>query len=233
MCDISTKYYSIDYYQDSEKPEVREKILGYSINEISDIELIMALLGNGKKGVPISKLAEKVLQVLNTKTHDELKDSLMKIKGMGPGKTALILSALEVGKRFFCEPKTRIKSVEDVVPLIQIYGLRKQEHFICITLNGANDVISVKVISIGLLNKSLIHPREVFLSAIEDRAAAIIVAHNHPSGNLEPSKDDWDCTQRLLDVSKILGIPLLDHLIVSKNGYYSFFDNSELFKKSS
>ena len=80
MCDINTKYYSIDYYHDSEKPEVREKILGYSINEISDIELIMALLGNGKKGVPISKLAEKVLQVLNTKTHDELKDSLMKIQ---------------------------------------------------------------------------------------------------------------------------------------------------------
>ena len=123
----------------------------------------------------------------------------------------------------------RIGSVLDVVPLLQIYSLRKQEHFICITLNGAHEVINVGVVSIGSLNKTVIHPREIFSIAIAERAAAIIVAHNHPSGNLEPSEEDFECTKRLLASSRILGIPLLDHLIVSKNGFYSFREETDLF----
>ena len=229
MCEVDRKRYFIEYCHEKEKPEVREKVLKYGIDEVSDMELLMALLGNGKKGIPVSKLAEKVLEVLNTRDIKELKNSLMSIKGMGPGKTALILSALEFGKRFYAKPKMRIGSVLDVVPLLQIYSLRKQEHFICITLNGVHEVINVGVVSIGSLNKTVIHPREIFSIAIAERAAAIIVAHNHPSGNLEPSEEDFECTKRLLASSRILGIPLLDHLIVSKNGFYSFREETDLF----
>lgn len=232
MFEVNNNQYFIDYFPTSNKPEVREKVLKFGINSISDLELLMALLGNGKKGFPVSKLAEKVLYVLYTKNHDDLKDELLKIKGMGPGKTASILAALECGKRFSIKPKTKILSVNDIVPLLQIYGLQKQEHFICITLNGAHEVINLLVISVGSLNKSIIHPREVFSPAIADRAAAIVVAHNHPSGNIEPSADDFECTKRILDASKILGIPVLDHLIISKYGYYSFHEKSGLFEKN-
>jgi DNA repair protein RadC len=224
--------YIIDYYPTSDKPEVREKVLKYGTIGTSDIELLMVLLGKGKKGLPIAKLAERVLQVLYSTNKDNLSDELLKIDGMGPGKTALILAALECGKRFLVKPKTKISSVKDIVPLIQFYGMQKQEHFICITLNGAHEVINIIVISVGTLNKSVIHPREIFLPAISDRAAAIVIAHNHPSGSLEPSKEDFVCTRRILDSSKILGIPLLDHLIISKYGYYSFFENTNLFEKT-
>lgn len=231
MSEFNKKLYSIEYYQKSQKPEVREKVLSYGIDKVTDIELLMALLGNGKKDMPVAKLSEKVLEVLNSRDRKELKEALLKIDGMGPSKTALILSALEFGKRFSSKPKAKIRSVTDVVPILQIYTFRKQEHFVCVTLNGAYEVMNIYVISIGSLNKTVIHPREVFTVAIAERAAAIIVAHNHPSGNLEPSTADFECTKRILDSSKILGIPLLDHLIISKDGYFSFYENTDLFSK--
>ena len=229
MSEFNKKEYSIEYYQKNQKPEVREKVLRYGIEEVTDIELLMALLGNGKKDIPVAKLSEKVLEVLNSRDKKELKEALLKISGMGPGKTALILSALEFGKRFSSKPKTKIRSVTDVVPILQIYSFRKQEHFVCVTLNGAHEVMNIYVISVGSLNKTVIHPREVFTVAIAERAAAIIVAHNHPSGSLEPSTADFDCTKQILESSKILGIPLLDHLIISKDGYFSFHEKTDLF----
>ena len=229
MSEFTKKEYSIEYYQKNQKPEVREKVLRYGIEEVTDIELLMALLGNGKKDIPVAKLSEKVLEVLNSRDKKELKEALLKINGMGPGKTALILSALEFGKRFSSKAKTKIRSVTDVVPILQIYSFRKQEHFVCVTLNGAHEVMNIYVISVGSLNKTVIHPREVFTVAIAERAAAIIVAHNHPSGSLEPSTADFDCTKQILESSKILGIPLLDHLIISKDGYFSFHEKTDLF----
>lgn len=229
MSEFNKKEYSIEYYQKNQKPEVREKVLRYGIEEVTDIELLMALLGNGKKDIPVAKLSEKVLEVLNSRDKKELKEALLKINGMGPGKTALILSALEFGKRFSSKAKTKIRSVTDVVPILQIYSFRKQEHFVCVTLNGAHEVMNIYVISVGSLNKTVIHPREVFSVAIAERAAAIIVAHNHPSGSLEPSTADFDCTKQILESSKILGIPLLDHLIISKDGYFSFHEKTDLF----
>lgn len=229
MSEFNKKEYSIEYYQKNQKPEVREKVLRYGIEEVTDIELLMALLGNGKKDIPVAKLSEKVLEVLNSRDKKELKEALLKINGMGPGKTALILSALEFGKRFSSKAKTKIRSVTDVIPILQIYSFRKQEHFVCVTLNGAHEVMNIYVISVGSLNKTVIHPREVFTVAIAERAAAIIVAHNHPSGSLEPSTADFDCTKQILESSKILGIPLLDHLIISKDGYFSFHEKTDLF----
>ncbi|MCJ7765514.1 MAG: JAB domain-containing protein [Thiovulaceae bacterium] len=108
------------------------------------------------------------------------------------------------------------------------YHNMEREHFIVITLDGASRVISTRVVSIGTLNQSLVHPREVFRDAIYDNAAGIIIAHNHPSGQLEPSIEDKRVTKRLKEVSTIIGIELLDHLILTVNGYYSFREEEEI-----
>jgi DNA repair protein RadC len=105
---------------------------------------------------------------------------------------------------------------------------RKQEHFLCISLNGAYEVIAVRTVSVGLVNKTQVHPREVFADPLTDRATAIIVAHNHPTGNLTPSKEDIAITRQLKSAGEILGIKLLDHIIFSHKGYYSFMENNEL-----
>lgn len=104
------------------------------------------------------------------------------------------------------------------------YARGKQEQFIAMTLNGAHEVITVSIVSIGLLNRTIVHPREVFHRAIKDSAAAVIVAHNHPSGQLEPSDEDRSMTRRLMEAGEIIGIPILDHIVFTRNGYVSFKD---------
>ena len=104
------------------------------------------------------------------------------------------------------------------------YADRKQEHFICISINGANEVITTRVVTIGLVNKSQVHPREVFADPLTDRASAVIVAHNHPSGRLEPSAEDIELTKQLQESGKTLGIAILDHIIFNQKGYFSFLE---------
>jgi DNA repair protein RadC len=116
----------------------------------------------------------------------------------------------------------------DVLPLIRHYADRKQEHFICISINGANEVITTRVVSVGLVNKTQVHPREVFADPITDRASAIIVAHNHPVGDLAPSKDDLEITKQLKSAGEILGIKLLDHMIFNQRDHYSFMEHNTL-----
>ncbi len=122
----------------------------------------------------------------------------------------------------------RITSAEDVYSLLQEYSTEDREHFLLITLDGASKVINKRVIHIGTLNQSLVHPREVFRPVILDNAAGIIIAHNHPSGTLEPSRADVAITNRLKEVGKLVGIDLLDHVILTKVGYYSFSDEGML-----
>ena len=121
------------------------------------------------------------------------------------------------------ETKTySVKHPEDVVPVLLKYKNKQQEHFIVITLNGASAIIKTRVITKGLLNRALVHPREVFRPAIADNAMAIIIAHNHPSGNSSPSPEDKNITERLKQAGDVLGIQVLDHIIISKSGHYSF-----------
>ena len=123
---------------------------------------------------------------------------------------------------------TRIKHPDDIYKLIYHHADRKQERFICLSLNGAYEVIAVRIVTIGLVNKSIVHPREVFSDPILDRASAVIVAHNHPSGQLEPSQDDDEVTFRLSTSAEILGLHLLDHLIFSEKSYFSYRQNGKL-----
>ncbi len=122
----------------------------------------------------------------------------------------------------------RVTNAGDVYSALAEYSCKQQEHFMLITLDGASKIIEKRVIFIGTLNQSLVHPREVFRPAILDNAAGVIIAHNHPSGTLEASRADIQITQRLKEVAKLVGIELLDHVIISSKGYYSFSDEGLL-----
>ena len=116
----------------------------------------------------------------------------------------------------------KITCAQDVLPLVSDIAAKQQEHFVCISLNGANEVIEKRIVTIGLLDKSQIHPREVFADVIADRAASVIFVHNHPSGDLNPSEADKRTHEQLTEAGKILGLRILDHIIVTRKGYYSF-----------
>lgn len=122
----------------------------------------------------------------------------------------------------------KISSPSDVYPLLRKYGFKQKEYFIVVLLDGAHQVIEEKVVSIGLVNRTVVHPREIFHEAVLHCATAIILAHNHPSGCLDPSSEDREVTERLNDASKIMGIPILDHIIISRNGYFSFVEHGIL-----
>ncbi len=139
-----------------------------------------------------------------------------------------IMSAFELARRYFSEDVIYIASVQDIVQEVKEYRNRKQEYLICLTLDGANRLIQKHVITIGILNQSLVHPREVFAPAIEDRANSIVLVHNHPSGTPYPSKEDNQITMRLLEVSKIVGIHLLDHVIITQHEHYSYCHEQKL-----
>ena len=139
--------------------------------------------------------------------------------------TQLLLMVQEEAQRLDIK---RITSAQDVYSLLQDYSAKDREHFITITLDGRSKIIEKRVIHIGTLNQSLVHPREIFRSAILDNAAGVIISHNHPSGTLEASRADVQITQRLKEVAKLVGIELLDHVIISKEGYYSFSDEGLL-----
>jgi DNA repair protein RadC len=154
--------------------------------------------------------------------HEDLRN----ISGLGMAKTTLICAALELGRRRLPAKKRQISTPGDIYPLISHYAGRMQEHFLSIALNGAHEVLSVNVCSIGLVNRTLVHPREVFVEAVRQRATAILVAHNHPSGNLEPSVEDRDVTRRLRQAGDIIGIKVLDHLIFGEEGYFSMLEGN-------
>jgi DNA repair protein RadC len=141
---------------------------------------------------------------------------------MGLAKAAQILSAFELARRHLLKQIVKIETAQDVVPLLSDIAGKSQEHFVCITLNGANELIERRIVTIGLLDKSLVHPRDVFADVITDRASAVIFAHNHPSGDLQPSEHDLETQRQLEEAAKIVGIRVLDHVIVSKKGYFSF-----------
>ena len=152
----------------------------------------------------------------------------MKIKGMGQAKTSLLLAVLEYARRRLNPQHYKITYPVDILPLIRHYADRKQETLICVSLNGANEVIAKRIVTMGLVNQTQVHPREVFAEPIIDRATGIIITHNHPSGKLYPSPQDNKVTHCISEAGKILGIKLLDHIIFNHTDYFSFLENGQL-----
>jgi DNA repair protein RadC len=203
----------------------REKLKQNGISSLSDLELVAILLGTGIKGFNALQISEQVLEILDKKNTIPELEELLTIPGIGEVKAMMILAAMELFRRKWKPLPRRVQTAKDVFLAISHFANRKQEYFLLITLNGANEILNVHVVTKGILNKTIVHPREIFVLALEDRANAIIVAHNHPSGNLNPGEDDINTTQVLIDSGKLLGIPLLDHIIFSEVQYYSFVEN--------
>ena len=199
----------------------REKLENKGALALSDLELLMILLSSGNAKRRVNEIALDLLTLLDTKV-DATTDDIAKISGIGTAKASVISAALELGRRRFVKNGNTISTPNDISLEVKHFATREQEQFIVIVLNGAHEVINIFTATIGLVNRALIHPREVFSDPIARRATAIILAHNHPSGILEPSREDITTTSRLAESGEILGIKVIDHLIFSTKSYYSF-----------
>lgn len=199
----------------------REKLLARGPAALSDSELLAILIGSGMKGVSALALAAKVLRKVDLRSNKLDLESLSRIPGMGPAKASRIIAGYELARRCMLSEGSNVREAKDVLPFVQQIRDKQQEYFVCLSLNGANEVIENRVVTVGLLNSNQVHPREVYADPLTDRAASIIVAHNHPSGTLEASPEDIALTDRLARAGKLLGVPLLDHIIVTKTGYLS------------
>lgn len=203
----------------------REKLLRSGPSVLEDHELLAILLGRGVAGVGVMALASRLSKVIDEKgLYDIQAEDLTGFDGIGSAKATLILAAIEFVRRRIKPEGIKIEESADLVPHIRHYANRKQEHFLCASINGASEVINIHVVSIGLVDRSLVHPREVFASPIADRAFAVILAHNHPMGPLEPSPTDVEITRKLQRAGEIMGIAVLDHIIFNRTDYFSFLD---------
>ena len=210
--------------KDLEKIDLpREKLAKYGSDKLKDHELLAILLGSGIKGLNVLELSKKILKVVEKAGIKNITlDNLLEIKGLGKAKASQVFALFELGKRLNTQDKTEILSAQDVWKLSADICESQKEHFVVFYLDTQNHLIERQIISIGTLNSSLVHPREVFEPAITLHSASIIIAHNHPSQDLAPSTEDKKITERLIESGKILGIEVIDHIILSKSSYLSF-----------
>ena len=200
----------------------REKMELKGAKALSNLELLAVLLGSGIKGKGVFEVAKDILNLTKDNFDSINIETLKNIEGVGLAKACQIMAAIEFAKRFLIKEGIKIKNTEDVVNLTRELKDKKQEYFLSLTLDGASNLIQKRTVFIGTLNQSIVHPREIFADAISDRAAGIIFVHNHPSADISPSKEDIAITRRLIETGKIVGIEVIDHIIVSRNGHFSF-----------
>ena len=206
----------------------REKLRARGAAALKDHELLAILVGKGTTRIDVMTLAENLVQAVDAKGLNLKVEDLEHLEGMGAVKAMIVVAALEFARRRIKPGGLKITTPANILPLIRHFADRKQEHFLCITINGANEVLNVRVVSIGLLDRTPVHPREVFADAITDRASGIILAHNHPEGGVEPSEADADVTRRIKHAGEIVGIHLLDHIIFNLTTYFSFLEAGKL-----
>lgn len=200
----------------------REKLAKYGANNLTDLELLQLIIGSGNQQASAQDVAKQILKQLKNKGSSITYGDLMNIKGMGIAKTSEIIALFELGQRYLMPADSPvITSTDDAVEQLKDIRNKKQEYFVVLTLDGANRLINNTIVFQGTLNQSLVHPREIFARAIEDRAASIIVAHNHPSGNAEPSEEDIAITGKLKEAGELLGIPLIEHIVITKDKHWS------------
>ncbi len=206
----------------------REKLARKGTQALKNDELLSVLLGSGVQGKDVRKLSREIVALLEQDFDGLTLEKLCDIHGLGLAKASQILAAIELSRRYLIQNNRRITAAKEVYEALYDYGSKKQEYFLMITLDGASHIIETRTLFIGTLNQSMVHPREVFADAISDRAAGIIIAHNHPSGTLQASRADIQITQRLKEVAKLVGIELLDHVILTTGGYFSFSEEGLL-----
>ena len=201
----------------------RERLVKYGPGKLSNAELLAILLRSGVKGVNVVELSNKILKKFGNVFAKTNVADLAKTFGLGTAKACEIVACFELGKRFLKDkPAALILSPKDVWENLKEIRDHKKEHFIIFYLDSRNREIQKEIVSVGTLNANLVHPREVFEPAVKNLAAQIIVAHNHPSGQTDPSEEDLAITKRLIEAGKLLGIEVLDHVIVAQKEFSSF-----------
>lgn len=204
----------------------REKLIKYGPDALTDAELLALVLRTGREGENALSFAARVARKMDrTALARAAFDDLMRIKGIGPAKACELLACVEIGKRIFENKVTAVGellSPQDVFDALKDVRESKKEHFVVFFLDSRNQQIKREIVSVGTVNASLVHPREVFEPAVRHLAVQVILAHNHPSGGLEPSQEDLDVHKRLTEAGRILGIEVLDHVIVTGKGFMSF-----------
>lgn len=208
----------------SDRP--REKLIRLGPRGLSDQELLAVLLGSGGSKGDVFSLAAQVVKAADRSNLALSVSELQQIPGLGPAKATAVVAALEFARRRIAGDGIKIREAQDVIPLVLHLADRRQETFICVSLSGAHEVIASRVVTIGLANVCQVHPREVFADPLIDRACSVIVAHNHPSGDLSPSAEDLKVTERLKEAAWLLGINFLDHIIFSRRGFFSILNGS-------
>lgn len=230
--DTIGSYYTIKDLPETERP--REKLYNHGVEYLSNSELIAIIIRTGYKNFSALDLADDILRMddRGLKHLADVKlEELQRVKGIGECKAAQIVSAIELGRRISTY-KSRDNKVRITSPLMvsdlfmEEMKYFKREHFRIICLDTKNHIIGVEEISIGTLNSSIVHPREVFNIAIRKSANSIILLHNHPSGDPSPSKEDINVTLRLIEAARIIGIKILDHVIIGEDNHMSFRENN-------
>ncbi len=224
-------HYTIKDFPLEERP--REKVKQYGINNVTNKELLSIILKTGTKNINVEDVALSILR--KYKLH-ELKDvtinELTKIKGIGEVKAIELLAAIELGKRINYKTEEKKKKLNNPEVIFQemryLFIDKKQELFYCLYLNEKQELIERKLLFMGTVNKSITHPREVFKEAYRLSASSIICMHNHPSNDLRPSKSDLEFTTSLVEIGKLQGIPVVDHIIVGDSSFYSFYEHNNI-----
>lgn len=204
----------------AERP--REKLSQKGAAHLSDFELLEVIIGSGSHGSDVSHIAKQVQKLLAKGVHTLNIESLTSLKGVSTATATKLLAALELARRHLVRDALPLRTQKDILARLADIRSRKQEYCICLSLDGGQRLIAQRTITIGTLDSVITHPREIFSDAIVDRAAGVIVAHNHPSGSAKPSPKDITLTQQLAAAGQLLGVPLRDHIIVTPTEHFSF-----------
>lgn len=206
----------------------REKMLQKGPEALTDTELLAIILGSGIPGMNVKKLSEHILRKFRKTFLDITVDDLLEIKGIGKAKALQVIAAIQLVKRFTEVERAgevMINCLEDILSLTADLRTKRQEHLVCIYLNARNIVIQKETVSIGTVSNTIFHPREIFAPAIEMRATGIVLVHNHPSGETEPSRADLQMLDKVIKGAGMLGIRVVDFIIVAGTQTYSCLDH--------
>ncbi|HTH72409.1 MAG TPA: DNA repair protein RadC [Candidatus Pristimantibacillus sp.] len=200
----------------------REKLQRKGVAALSDFELLEVLIGSGTAGADVGTISKKIQKLLLKGADALTYEALTGIKGVSIATAGKIMSALELTRRHLVRDVTPLITQADILARLGDLRTKQQEHFVCLSLDGGQRLIAQRTITVGILDSVPAHPREVYADAVADRAATVVVAHNHPSGDPKPSAEDIALTQQLAASGQLLGIPLADHIILSKTDSFSF-----------
>lgn len=224
--------YKIKEIPETERPRERLKMVGSK--NLSDKELLAIILKTGTKDKNVTELALDILKKYSLEDLKEISlNRLIKIKGIGEVKAIELLATIELGKRIFLKQNKNLNKLENAKEIFEsikyLFADAKQEYFYALYFNNKRELIDKKLLFIGTINESVVHPREIFKEAYRLSASFIVCIHNHPSNDTTPSVADINFTEQIMKTGKIQGIAVIDHIIVGHNNYYSFYEKGKTY----